>query len=100
MFGDCKIRWANRLVVGVLGEVAKRQGLNKQDTITTFIKAKDRGVSACFWNVLAEKAGIETLGTLFNGVNYCNDCRKFHLEEVDPNKTRVYLGEYMKTLPK
>jgi hypothetical protein len=100
MFNNCRVRWANRLVVGVLGEVAKRKGLKKEDVIKIFVKGKDVEITTGFWDVLDEKAGVRTLETLFVGVNYCKDCRKFHLDEIDSDKTKLHLSEYMKTLPK
>lgn len=100
MFTDCKVRWANRLVLGILGEVAKSKDLKKADVVKTFSKGKDAKVTAAFWDVLAEKAGTETFGVLFSGVSYCEGCNRFHLDELDPDRTKQLLGEYMKTLPK
>jgi hypothetical protein len=100
MFNDCKVRWANRLVLGILGEVAQLKGLKKAEVVKTFSRGKDAKVTAAFWDVLAEKAGVETFGVLFSGVNYCEACNKFHLNELDPDRTKQHLSEYMKTLPK
>lgn len=100
MFNDCRVRWANRLVVGILGEVAKRKGLKKEDVVKIFARGQDVEITTSFWDVLDEKAGMKTFETLFAGVNYCKGCRKFHLDEIDVDKTKLYLSEYMETLPK